>query len=127
MKRIRYIKTDKPHVFRSVRNFLGQQDALYKVFLDTEKMTYWILNVRQQLIIRSTEKDGLTPPTNIRTSSGRSVGSTRVVVVSEAFFFIDLHGVRVGFRKIMDHVSSLLAWDWITASQVSLLSICGTM
>lgn len=66
-KRIRYTSTNKPHVKRSVRTFENNRGARFQVKIDTEKLTYWIVNIRSQLIVRSTEKDGLKPPKNMYT------------------------------------------------------------
>lgn len=60
-KRIRYVKTNKPNEIRSIRNYLGNQDALYQVKINTEDRTYRIVNVRQKSIIKSSEKDGVKP------------------------------------------------------------------
>ena len=64
--RIRYTK-HKGNILRSMRNFSGQQGALYKVMLDTENMTYKVINVRNSAIIRSTVKDNKTPPKHLNT------------------------------------------------------------
>jgi len=67
-KRIRYVSTTNPDEIRSQRNFLGQQDALYQVKINTKEMTYRIVNVRSGKIIRSTEKDGKKPPKLLKTA-----------------------------------------------------------
>jgi hypothetical protein len=66
-KRIRYTKTHNPNEIRSVRTFEGQQGARYIVKINTETRTYKVINVRSQLILRSTEKDGCKPPKNLYT------------------------------------------------------------
>lgn len=90
MKRIRYIKTDRPNVLKSTRNFLGQQDALYKVYLNTEEMRYWITNVRSNLIIRSTEKDGRTPPGTFRTLKDQAKKALKSLSVNFEYEFRDM-------------------------------------
>jgi hypothetical protein len=67
MNRVRYTKTRNPSIIRSVRNFQGQQGALYQVKINTEDNTYKIINVSSQKVIRSTEKDGKKPPKNLYT------------------------------------------------------------
>jgi hypothetical protein len=67
-KRIRYEKhPKKPHILISVRNFRGNQGAYYKVKIDTNDLTYKVINVRTELILRSTEKDGKKSPKNLYT------------------------------------------------------------
>ena len=65
--RIRYTKTRNPKVIRSVRNFQGQQGAMYQVRINIETHTYKIVNIKSNLILRSTEKDGRKPPKNLYT------------------------------------------------------------
>jgi hypothetical protein len=66
-KRIRYVATTDPDIVRSQRNFLGNQDGLYQVKINTKELTYRIVNVRTKKTIKSTEKDGRTPPKTLRT------------------------------------------------------------
>ena len=66
-KRIRYVSTTNPDEIRSQRNFLGQQDALYQVKINTKDLTYRVVNVRSGKVIRSTEKDGKKPPKLLKT------------------------------------------------------------
>ena len=51
---------------KSVRNFIGHQGAMYEARINTRDMTYSIKNLRQQKIVKSTEKDGSKPPTTIK-------------------------------------------------------------
>ena len=67
MNRVRYTKTKNPDVIRSVRNFQGQQGALYQARINTKTLTYKIINVSSRSIIRSTEKDGKKTPQNLYT------------------------------------------------------------
>jgi hypothetical protein len=67
MNRIRYTKTRNPSIIRSVRNFQGQQGAIYQVKINTEDNTYKVINVSSQRVIRSTEKDGKKSPKNLYT------------------------------------------------------------
>ena len=66
-KRIRYTKTNKPDEIKSVQNFVGQQKAQYKIFINTKEKTYRIKNMNTKLILRSTEKDNKKIPKNLYT------------------------------------------------------------
>lgn len=66
-QRIRYTKTRKEHILRSVRNFQGQQGAIYQAKINTQELTYKVINVSSQKVIRSTEKDGKKSPKNLYT------------------------------------------------------------
>lgn len=56
--RIRYKPTRFTNVYRSVQLFKSETNgALYQVEINTENLTYRVLNVRQQECIRSSEKD----------------------------------------------------------------------
>ena len=65
--RIKYTETKIKGVYKSAKRFKGQQGALYDVYIDTNTMTYKVKNVKQGIILRSTEKDGKKPPTHLHT------------------------------------------------------------
>jgi hypothetical protein len=66
MNRIRYVETDREHVIRSRRLFVGQQGARYQIKINTKELTYKIINVNTQKIIRSTEKDNVRKANDLR-------------------------------------------------------------
>jgi len=66
-QRIKYKETKKSGILISAKKFVGNQGGLYSVELNLNEMTYTIRNVRQQIIVRSTVKDGKTPPTHFVT------------------------------------------------------------
>lgn len=67
MKRIRYVKTDRPNEVRSAKNFQGGRGGFFQVRINTESLTYRIVNIKNQKVLRSTEKDGVKPPKNFYT------------------------------------------------------------
>lgn len=66
-KRIRYVKSHRPNELRSAKHFQGGRGGFYQVRIDTEAMTYKIVNIKSESVIRSSEKDGAKPPKNMYT------------------------------------------------------------
>lgn len=67
MKRIAYRRfNDEPNKLIS-QKFIGSQNAIYEVEIDTEAMTYRVRNVKQRKIVRSNEIDKVKPPKHIYT------------------------------------------------------------
>jgi len=61
--RIKYKPVHNGKVLRSVRKFRNEvQGGVYEVDLNLETRTYSIRNINTRCLVRSTEKDGKTPP-----------------------------------------------------------------
>jgi hypothetical protein len=66
--RIGYKRSQKDGLIVSAQQFKSDRGAFYEVELDIAKMTYKIRNMsrNKRVITRSTEKDGVRVPTNLR-------------------------------------------------------------
>lgn len=91
-KRIRYTKSTKPNELRSKRNFVGQQGAQYQVKINTEDLTYRIINVNSKKILRSTDKDGCKPPKNLYTVYEQVKRALKTLGVTFGIEFRNLEG-----------------------------------
>jgi len=58
--RIKYMKTRKENVFAS-KPIPAKNGAMYKVVIDMNNRTFKIINIKNNAIVRSTEKCGLKP------------------------------------------------------------------
>lgn len=66
--RVRYIKTRKPGVFKSQRNFYSDRTkGTYRTYINIEEMTYRVVNIRSETAVRSTELDRIKKPSHINT------------------------------------------------------------
>jgi len=90
--RIRYEKHSTENKLVSVQEFVGQRDALYKVILDLDSMTYKIRNVRRQRYVRSTEMDGKKPPKHLNTLKTQAREALKSMGVK---FDLDLRGINL--------------------------------
>lgn len=64
-QRIRYKQNNS--ILKSVQRFASDKGGLYEVELNLTDMTYKVRNVRQSIIVRSTEKDNKKAPTHLNT------------------------------------------------------------
>lgn len=64
--RIRYRKTNSEGIVESVQTFVASNsfESQYKVYLDYNTMTYRVVNLTKGYAVKSTEKDGVKPPTH---------------------------------------------------------------
>jgi len=68
MTRIKYKKLPGTNIYRSVRKFTDpRHGGTYEVDLDLDNMIYKVRNINTRVLIRSTQKDGVTPPTHTNT------------------------------------------------------------
>jgi hypothetical protein len=81
--RIRYKKTKAPNVLTSTKYFTSSSTGgVYRVDLYLDTMTYKILNVNKQVVIRSSQLDEAEPCTHIVTLRRQAKNSLKKLGVN---------------------------------------------
>lgn len=66
--RIRYIKTNREGILKSMQTFYSERTkGMYRVYLNLNDMTYRVANIKSETSVRSTQIDNRNPPTHLNT------------------------------------------------------------